>query len=209
MIDPILASPMVTSRGPALRAESDPSGAHGSIPGYVALLKVANGIIIRDGVFRVFGLGDDCVTRDVVSWNRSSWRSRFPELGDAIPLWGENIFGDQFGFDLVAECVVLFKCDGAALERTSYRGLTDFIWDEMLSEPPAIEMDLIEAARGRGLRPSPVEHLGFVLPLVCGGKADAANLEVMDGAAHLDLLGQITQQLQGVPEGTTIRGFTG
>ena len=54
-----------------------------------------------------------------------------------------------------------------------------------------------------------MEHLSFVVPLICGGKAEVENLEVMDAEAHLDVLGQFIDQMAGIPDGTRITGFRG
>jgi hypothetical protein len=78
-----------------------------------------------------------------------------------------------------------------------------------VAAPPDLDLELVRQAAARGLSPSLTEHLSSAMPLVVGGTDDASNLEVMDGAAHLDVLGQMLAQMEGLPDGTPIRSFDG
>ncbi len=195
----------VSDRGAPLA--SVPAGV-ASLSEYATLLSEANGLELHSGLFRVFGVGPACLGRDGLAWNESAWRAAY-RLPHAVSLWGESIFGDQFGLDRGSGALLQLSCEGGALETLPFRTLAQFI-DRLLDEPEKwIERDLVEAAATKGLRPSLTEHLSFSLPLICGGSPDEENLEVMDAEAHLDVLGQILAQSRDVPEGTTIRGFNG
>lgn len=179
------------------------------MPDYCALIEEANGMELHNGLFRVFGVGDECACRNALSWNYADWRKAFG-LPEGIVLWGENIFGDQFGVEPGSGCVLMLNCEGGKVDPLPFRSPRQHIENMVLGDPGTwIEIDLVTAAFRRGLRPSLMEHLSFEVPLVCGGTASEDNLEVMDGGAHLDVLGQIIEQSRGVPEGTRIRGFRG
>jgi len=177
------------------------------VPDYATLLEEANGITIDHGIFRVFGAGQSTLSRDALAWNNEAWRARY-RLSHNIVLWAENVFGDQYGVDRNNGALVLLNCEGGLLERLPYKTIK-LCLEHIVLGPPSewIEVDLVRAAYERGLRASLTEHLSFVLPLICGGKADVENLEVMDGAAHLDVLGQIVEQSRGLPNGTPIGRF--
>lgn len=174
---------------------------------YWRLLEQANGLELRGGLFRIFGLGTGAAVRDGLAWNARGWRKAY-RLPQSIVLWGENIFGDQFGVDMGSQSLVIVACEGGQITTIPQKSLSEYVEAVLLGDPKTcIEVDLVEAAAESGLRPSICEHLSFVLPLMCGGSAEVDNLEVMDAEGHLDLLGQILEQQSGVPEGTAIRGF--
>ena len=205
----IAAHKNVTLRGSPLAPSAVPATWRSIMPALCALLEEANGMVLHHGLFRVFGMGDTCACRNALSWNRAEWRQAFG-LPESIVLWGENVFGDQFGVESGSGLVVRLSCEGGRLDRLPYRSPCEQIESMLLEDPRTwIEADLVSAAFRRGLRPLPTEHLSFEVPLVCGGTAAEDNLEVLDGGAHMDVLGQIVEQNRGVPEGTRIGGVRG
>ena len=205
----ILDNRCVTARGAPLDPSVVRENWRRALPEHCAMLEMANGLELHGGLFRVFGVGNASSVRDALAWNQLDWRAAY-RLPTSTIIWGENIFGDQFGFDISRGVVAMLNCEGGKLEVLPVRSPTGYLEGVLLKEPSAwIETNLVRAAERLGLCPSLVEHLSFEAPLMCGGAADESNLEVMDAAAHLDLLGQLVEQSRGVPEGTPIRGFKG
>ena len=204
----IANSPYITSRGQPADMTVVPDRWRSNLPEYCAVLAHANGLELHGGLLRLFGAGDDCLGRDGVKWNQCEWRASY-ELPDDIVLWGESIFGDQFGVHSSTGALLLLNCEGGALETLALESLSEYLENVTSSDPGQwLNIDLVRGAVRQGLRrPSLYEHLSFVVPLVCGGDLDEKNLEVIDGAAHLDVLGQIIAQNRGIPSGTPIRGF--
>lgn len=206
----LLQNRLITTRGEALpRDLLKTLGQFDNVPDYRQILSAANGIVVRHGTFRIFGVGPTSATRDAVAWNRCRWRSHFSGLADTVLFWGESIFGDQFGFDLAQQRIVVLECEGGQLSISPYRRLADCIGHHMLVDTPEADTRLLEEAERHGLRPTVTEHLSFVVPLVCGGRAEPENLEVLDGESHLDLLGQIIRQIADLPEDAKIDKFEG
>lgn len=205
----IISSKIVTSRGAPADLSRVPVRWRSRIPEYCSVLAEANGLEFHQGLFRVFGVGEDCLGRDGVRWNASEWRAAY-SLPESIVLWGENIFGDQFGVDTDSGALLMLSCEGGSRAAMPFKALTHYLEAVILSDPKNwIEIELTAEARARGIDPSLMEHLSFVVPLICGGKAEVENLEVMDAEAHLDVLGQFIDQMAGIPDGTRITGFRG
>lgn len=123
-------------------------------------------------------------------------------------LLGENIFGDQYAFDTSEQVLLLMTCEDGDLEPTPFRSITALIEDIVVNKSlQGLHMDLLRAASQGGLRPSPSEHLSFSVPLICGGSAEADNLELLDASAHMQILGQIIAQARKIAPGTPIRSF--
>jgi hypothetical protein len=197
----------VTAIGRGASLDDMPSAWRSRLPRYCELLARANGIEIRRGLLRVFGIGNQSLVRDAIAWNAAPWRTPF-DVPENVVFWGENIFGDQLGADLVSGHIVLLHCEGGTIEQQPFSDPVAYLESAIDREPRAwIESELIDAAAARGLRPSLKEHLSFVLPLMLGGSADVENLETMDAEAHLEFLAQIVEQSRDIPEGTRIREF--
>ena len=100
------------------------------------------------------------------------------------------------------------SCEGGKFEETPFRTVTELVDDVMVNKSiQGLDMDLLRAASGNGLKPGPAAHLSFTLPLICGGRPDGNNLEVLDAKAHMDILGQLMAQTRKAPPGTPIRRF--
>jgi hypothetical protein len=179
------------------------------VPDYCSLLAQVNGAATEGGLVRVFGVGTGCLGRNALDWNAGAWRVPY-RLPESLLLWGENIFGDQYGVDMNSAEVMLVNCEGGAAERLPFASMTTCLESILLGEHVCrLDLDLVQAAHEKGLRPSLTEHLSFSLPLVCGGIAELDNLEVLDGEAHLDILGQIIEQSRDAQNGTPIQGVRG
>lgn len=176
------------------------------VPSYCDLLEQANGFEFHGGLFRVFGIGHATPTRDALSWNQSAWREAYGVPSTTI-IWGENIFGDQLGIEPGRGMLVL-SCEGGEVQWLPYGSPSEYLTKVVTNDPRTwLEHDLVLAALERNIRPSVAEHLSFELPLVCGGVAEAGNLEVMDAHMHLDILGQLVEQNRSLPDQARIRAF--
>ena len=201
-------SNIVTSCGPPLsRFPQGDSLAH-RIPGYTSLVLAHNGYILDGGLYRIYGVNaPGLVSRDLDDWSRAEWRDTYPVPSNLL-FFAENIFGDQIGYDTRSQTFISFDCEGGKLTPLAFSSAGDWLESFRHGSPEDwIELDLVTAAAREGLIPTPTEHLSFELPLIAGGTPSAENLEVLDGAMHLSILGQITNQSRSVPAGTKIRSF--
>lgn len=198
----------VTHRGPPRCAPLLPPSWNSAMPDYRALLSEANGLEVHGGLFRLFGAGEGCLGRDAIKWNAGAWRTAY-KLADTLVFWGENIFGDEFGYDLASKRLVIVRCEGGQVDALASQTIAECLHRLVFDDPETwIEMSLVRGAFASGLHPSAHEHLSFGLPLICGGAADVSNLEVLEGEAHLEILGQLLEQGRELPEGTKIGRFT-
>jgi Domain of unknown function (DUF1851) len=66
--------------------------------------------------------------------------------------------------------------------------------------------NLALAAEDRGLTLNPAEVYAFVVPPILGGHMAVDRIQVMDFVVSLEILGQIHDQVRGLPPGTRISG---
>ena len=64
------------------------------------------------------------------------------------------------------------------------------------------------AERRLGLIPGPRQVLAWTVPPVLGAPIEAENLQLMDFEVYMSIQGQLHRQLQDLPPGTKITGFT-
>jgi hypothetical protein len=181
---------------------------------YLALLRVANGFVLKQKFFRLFGIAPQALALDLCEWNRSSWIAEYGDLAEDLVFIAEDIFGDQYGLRFAGETdqnpvLVKFWCEGGETEVIAAESPIAWLGSSLLrDEPTAFDWSLAAAAHARGLTPTEVEHLAFVLPLVAGGDVVESNLEVMDRVFHLHLLGQLSSKNRSLPEGARISRFS-
>lgn len=163
--------------------------------------KVANGLITKRRVFRVFGSEPRPDIPSVQQWNSDEWKLDFGAMASNIDFVAEDIFGDQYGYkyeDDGKKEFVKFCCDDGQV-LSIQNGINQFI--EALIDPTRtglLDLELLAQAEKRGLRPRPDEHLAFRVPLCVGGEYSLANLTVESVALHLGTLSQlVTQSLGG------------
>lgn len=161
-----------------------------------AILKVANGLITRGGLFRVFGTQSGPGLPSLEQWNSSDWKRGYQQLAENFLIVAEDIFGNQYGYQNGQLCK--FYCEGGSLEVVP-DGINRLL-AELIQPGQAglIDLELVEAARQLGLQPQPGEHLAFKLPLVVGGSYEAANLGVESVELHLGTLCQMSVQVAGL-----------
>lgn len=196
-------------------APGDPDSAVGTqlaLPGeYLRVLSVANGFVTRGARFRFFGIRSGETLIDLQRWNRAAWKTEYGALAEGLLFIAEDVFGDQYGYRLMSDAprLVKFWCEGGQTEDLSiHGGLESWLLSQVLTlAPKAFDTALADEADDEGLTPGLDEHLAFVLPLIAGGSRTTDNLEVAQRDFHLNVLGQISVQVQGFPEGTRIARF--
>jgi hypothetical protein len=183
-----------SARGGAATRDEIPAAWRERLSDYCALLEIVNGLELLAGRLRVFGVGERSLGRDARTWNEAPWRAAY-RLPPSLVLWGENVFGDQYGADMASGALVQVSCEGGVIERLPFDTVQACLEGMLRSQDAFSEDDrLVRAARARGLRPSRTEHLSFVVPLICHGSPEPENLEVMDGETHLEILGKLIAQ---------------
>jgi hypothetical protein len=133
-------------------------------------------------------------------------------MAEGLVFFAEDAFGDQYAFRFsrsgVAAGLVKFWCEGGEIEELNAGDFEAWLLDVMRTDGSSIlNRELAATALQKGLRPSITEHLGFALPLITGGKEDVENIEVVDRAFHLHVLGQLSLKNHLLPEGERIARF--
>lgn len=179
----------------------------------VDVLRVANGFVLKAGLFRLLGASPADPAADLTEWNKSQWIREYGELADRTLFFAEDIFGDQYGFRYQNPVddhplLVKFWCEGGQVEPIRAESLTTWLLTAVLNDrPSAWDAELAGVAIQHGLEPRKTEHLAFCLPLILGGEYSMKNLEVLDRTAHLCLLGQISRRNSRLQEGSMITHF--
>src|SRR5262245_16611798 len=87
---------------------------------YWELLRLANGFVLDDGLFRVFGTASLDVLPSVLEWNSSEWIRSYGDVFHRVAIIAEDVFGDQYGFadmDGRGPEFVKVLCEGGKHER--------------------------------------------------------------------------------------------
>jgi hypothetical protein len=157
--------------------------------GYAGFLRATNGGIAHD-VVRFFGYrSTDWI--DGLAWNEEEWRGTYGLPAEQFYFFAEDLLGNQYAFDLHdGGSVHKLWCEGGEWERldVSFLAFEQRCEREVAS---VVEAGFLAGCREASLWPSAAEHLGFVLPLVCGGEYRVDNVEVSPRNFHLSLLGQL------------------
>lgn len=181
---------------------------------YKDILRIANGFVTKNNIFRFLGIKPSMPALDLYEWNRSPWVTEYSYFADRIVFIAEDIFGDQYGLQFASQTdqnpvLIKFWCEGGQVEAINTVSLYEWLTANVLrDEPTILDWPLVKAAFNRGLFPSVTEHLSFELPLMVGGKIEENNLEVLDRSFHLHLLGQLSLKNTGLSEGTKITRFS-
>jgi hypothetical protein len=201
----LLQTKYVTHRTEAVAPDVIPPGWTQYVPDYCQLISESNGFLLLGGIFRIFGLGDKALGRDALTWNEAEWRDGF-DVPPTYLFLGENIFGDQYAFDTGANRLLLMACEGGKFEESPHKTITDLVKDITINKNiQGVDFDLLRAASENGVQPGSSEHLGFAVPLICGGQANADNSEVVDAGAHMQILAQLVSQIRKLPPGTPLK----
>jgi hypothetical protein len=193
---------------------------------FVEFLSRCNGGYTSDGFFHLFGCSGGR-GHNIFEWNNSDLWKKYYGLDDNFFAFAEDIFGDQYGFDLKKPSYSNGARADGRLDFSASEGEEGNIkilfvdTGKLIPAAPSFE-DFIEICvldpdeDLRGLHrafvettrsPVPVRcHIAYRHPLVLGGsETDLDNLELSDSASHLRLLGQIVTQTRLLPRGTRIK----
>lgn len=135
-----------------------------------------------------------------------SW-SWLPDLVGKGPSF-TSAFGDVFLQDPDGSFWFLDTLEGTLARRWPDAGT---LQDELLTpegQDRFLMGGLVEAAGRAGLEPGPAQVLAFKVAPVLGGSFDLDNVEPFDFVVSLDILGQVHQQVQDLPPGAQVTGFT-
>ncbi len=84
-------------------------------------------------------------------------------------------------------------------------------WKVALQDPNNIDQwfapDFVAELRSKGMVLAPGQCYQPIVPPIVGGSIDASNYECNDWRVHLFPMGQIHEQVKGLPPGTRITGF--
>ncbi len=178
---------------------------------YLKVLRVVDGFITKDRRFRLFGTRQTGQLPSVFEWNQAPWRNAYGHLLADVLIVAEDVFGDQYGYELDrgnTGAFIKFFCEGAERIGLSPGTLEEFLVQKVLvTSPTAYDHDLAVRAAKRGLLPLETEHLAFELPLLTNGEYAETNLKIESPSLHLGVLGQLSNQVAGKDEGAPIRRF--
>jgi len=138
---------------------------------------------------------------DDLSW-QETWGISYGPLLPDIRIFAADAFGVMYGFDRKGQ-VVIFWSESGEIEELGFDEETFYT---LIKEDP-------EATINWPLYKQAIEKLGelplnedfaFKIELALGGNLTVSNIERMDSILHMQALGEIAQQLIGVPYGTAI-----
>lgn len=168
----------------------------------------SNGGLTKGGYFHFFGTGGPA-WHDVVAWNAPDiWKSSYEIDLSNLFFFSEDVFGNQFGFDLSSESenVFLFWVDDGRLEHFA-ESVEEFLNYTVYGVETFREMKQLyeRFPESRGGSKLPLQHLSYKIPILLGGQSDSPlNLEYSDPIQHLRLLGQIVTQCKKLGHGTKV-----
>lgn len=135
------------------------------------------------------------------SW---SWLDGLAGMSPAL----SNAFGDVF----------LQAPDGSFCFLSTLDGTLDRVWPDAAAFQAAINtpaaqdefllVGLVQDAFNAGLNPGPSQILAFTVLPALGGDVAVDNLTVTDFVVTVNIAGQIHEQIEDLPPGASISGFT-
>lgn len=174
---------------------------------YCYFLQLSDGGYNNDRFFHFFGKNGP-QNHNLTEWNRTTLWKKYYELSDDKFVFCEDIFGTQFYFDLRGNRRVvkmLIPTNGkVTLCANSFE---EFVTDEVLSDLTNREVRQFATKFFENARQKfrPFAHIACKIPTVLGGSdSDVNNLHLVDSSTNLRLLGQVIQQVKGLPAGTRI-----
>ena len=177
--------------------------------GILAILQIANGLVVHDRHFRIFGTVSSEKVPSLEEHNSASWKKQYGDALEGVMIVADDIFGDQYGYRFEGEKknFLKFHCEGGKTEPLE-KGINHLI--EGMIQPHScglLDIDLILAAKTNGFTPSASQHLAFRVPLMVGGARDIYNLTIESESLHLGTLAQLYQSTASKNDGTLINRF--
>jgi hypothetical protein len=175
---------------------------------YRHFLSLSNGGYTPDNFFHFFGT-DGVLGHNVFLWNDVNQWKHYYRLNDDSYIFCEDIFGSQYAFDIRGNrrVVKVLVPDGGRI-RLCANTFEEFLRDIVMDD--ALNRELRELARSffdySGETFRAFSHITCILPSSIGGNdRDLSNLVLVDSAANMSILGQLTDALRDVPPGTRFR----
>jgi hypothetical protein len=193
----------------------------GTDENYALFLRSCNGGYTDDRFLHLFG-GTGPSGHNVFDWNRPEmWKGHYG-LDHKFFCFAEDIFGNQYGFDLAKVNTAAVDFDAVEGEEGNVKILfvdTGELIPCAQSFEAFIEYYVIDHDTDNELRelyeafvidrgePIPgLHHLSYKLPLLLGGDGSSVgNLEIVDSTTNLRFLGQVVSQVKKLPKGTKIK----
>lgn len=170
--------------------------------GFISLLSVHNGLSAFKGGLRIFGTLSSLLP-SIAEWNRDDlWRAEYKGLDHGLYFFGEDVFGNQFGF----------SAQGTVWRFLSETGDREIIgesceeWLEKIFANPVEELGLGLLEDWLCERPKLMlsEHLCPKIPFTAKGTKETSNLYVCDRLDSMRFKGNFAYQIRDVKTGGKI-----
>lgn len=180
------------------------------VRGYRELLGEHAGATFENGLYRLHSASTAQLASELIA-------DAFPDIAAHVRPFGYDWLGRQFvvdfgSVDRSGAPIVTMLAVGEGATFDMQADLVRFHDVELLEHPAeALALPLFEEWADQHQDALPLPHqdcVGYRLPLFVGGREELANLELSDLDVYWTLCGQLLQQVQHLPEGTPIRGFT-
>ena len=175
---------------------------------YRYFLSLCDGGYSEDRFFHFFGQKGPRL-HNLLEWNRTDYWKKYYNLDEKTFIFAEDIFGTQFCFDVRGSrrVVKMLIPDGAKLSLCA-NTFEEFLETEVQSDAINLQVRRLAksflSAREEVFRP--FTHIACKIPLSLGGSdTDLSNLDSVQSATNLKILGQITKQVKMLAPGTKIR----
>ena len=181
------------------------------LPGFTAFMEHFAGASFGGGILRFL---DPAGQPSIFDWNspNGGWHDDWPSMPQGIA-FATDWLGRLYLFDprpLRGGDPPIGLLDPAAgqYERTEW-SFEEFVGPVLADDGRGLlDADRFAAWTGSGGRvPGMDECVGYKVPLILGGAADASNMEVSSLVVWVSLSGQIYEQTKDLPEGAQITGI--
>jgi hypothetical protein len=188
-------------------SEPRPPCPFGPVQGWDGLMVPYAGRSFGHGIYRLHDAASGVAADRVVG-------AMLPRKANRIWSFAEDWLGRQFALDPAQPIdgepgVVLIDL----IERSIYcidRTFVDFHSQELVENSRAsLSSELFASWAERDAHRVPLKRtqvVGYRIPLTLGGQHELDNLEVADAEVELGLSMQISEQVEGLPDGTMISG---
>jgi hypothetical protein len=185
--------------------------AHIKLPAaHLDLLKLANGIAVFGGYFRLFGYCS-ATTIDVLQWNASQvWKFAWDKPLDEFWFFGETAWGDQYAYrrDELNQSSTpnVWFLEGITMnEEVIARDFDSFLENEFLRNAIQPYDENIVVARRRLGDLQPVEHIAYVPSPLITGEENVDSVSKLDAVASMIIAGDLCNQLGQETQDRTIK----
>lgn len=186
-------------------------GGHVGLPtAHVDLLKIANGISVFGGYFRLFG-GRCPEMIDVIEWNdRETWTFAWNKPLEEYWFFGETAWGDQYAYrrDELRESSrpKVYFLQGITMNPEVIANDFDtFLEAEFLRNALEPYDSFLVAVRQRLGDLAPLDHIAYVPSLLISGEENVDLVSKLDAVASMVINGDLYNQLADQPQDRPIK----